>query len=114
MSRKRSEEFFHQPPHNYGCSQAVILGFENEFGTTAEDVTLAGEWRGGRAPEGICGALYAANYLLAKRGLAPITDEFSAVAGSPHCRGIKGPEGTHYPCLECVKLADQLVEERLK
>lgn len=113
MEKKRvkAEEFFHRPPQCYGCSQAVLLGFTEEFGVTESDIEEFGGWRGGRAPEGTCGALYAANVMLERRGLPTVTEEFRAVAGSDKCKEIKG--GSKYPCIDCVRLADRLVEERL-
>ena len=35
--RIKAEEFFHKPPKNYGCSQAVLLGFKDEFNVTESD-----------------------------------------------------------------------------
>ena len=112
MSRVKSEEFFHRQPECYGCSQAVLLGFKEEFNVTEKDIEEFGAWRGGRAPEGCCGALYAANVMLERRGLHPVTEEFCAVAGSDKCSEIKGD--TKYPCIDCVRLADALVEKRLQ
>ena len=109
--RIKAEEYFHKPPVNYCCSQAVLLGFKDEFGITERDVAEFARYRGGLAPEGYCGALYAANSLLAKRGLSPVTEEYRAIAGAVKCREIKG--GTKFPCVECVRLADSLVEKRL-
>ena len=109
--RIKAEEFFHKPPVNYGCSQAVLLGFKDEFNVTESDIAEFALYRGGNAPEGCCGALYAANVLLKRRGLAPVSEEFCAVAGSTLCREIKF--GTKYPCLDCVRLADTLLEKRL-
>ena len=109
--RIKSEEYFHKPPVSYCCSQAVLLGFKVEFAVTEREVAEFARYRGGLAPEGYCGALYAANQLLAKRGLPTVTEEFRAVAGAVKWREIKG--GTKYPCMECVRLADRLVEERL-
>lgn len=111
MKRVKSEEFFHRQPECYGCSQAVLLGFKDEFEVSEKDIEEFGAWRGGRAPEGYCGALYAANVMLERRGLAPVTEEFRAVAGGDKCREIKG--GTKYPCIDCVRLADALVEKRM-
>jgi hypothetical protein len=49
--------------------------------------------------------------MLERRGLAPVTEEFRSVAGGDKCHEIKG--GTKYPCIDCVRLADALVEKRL-
>ncbi len=110
-TRIKAEEYFHKPPVSYSCSQAVLLGFREEFGVTERDVEEFARYRGGLAPEGYCGALYAANTLLARRGLGPVTEEFRAVAGAAKCREIKG--SLKIPCVECVRLADSLVAQKL-
>lgn len=109
--RKKSEAYFHMPPCNLNCAQSVLAGFQNEFEISDETIVAFAANGGGRAEGGYCGALFAANYLLAKRGLKPVNAEFAAVAGAERCRDIKG--GTGYPCPKCVALADHLVAEAI-
>jgi len=110
--RKISTEFFRRPPERYNCAQSLLMGFREEFGVTQQEIDDFASYTAGRAPGGFCGALYGANYLLAKRGLGPVTDDFAAVTGAPTCREIKTI--TRYPCPGCVLLGDQLVERELK
>lgn len=110
--RKKSIEFFRVPPCNYTCAQAILKGFQNEFLISEAEVDAFIEYRGGRAPEGICGAVYAANHLLGKVGKDGIDEDFEKISGSVKCLEIKSTY--HFPCPECIKLADKLIEEKIK
>ena len=110
--RVLSEAYFRKPPQNYNCAQAVLLGFRDVCGVTDEEVARFAPYRGGRTPTGECGALYAANYLLARRGLPTVREAFEKEAGALTCLDIR--TRTHYPCVACVQLADRLLSERLK
>lgn len=110
--RTKSTAYFRTPPYNLTCAQAILKGFQNELEVSDQEIDAALEYRGGRAPGGLCGALYAANSLLAKKGIQPIDAEFIAKAGSSKCIEIKTVY--RFPCPLCVELADQLVENKLK
>ena len=110
--RNQSETFFRKPPYMFNCAQSVIKGFENELENSESVLEDFSGYAGGRAPKGICGALYAANYIMQKHGLPSITDDFVTKAGAETCKEIKGK--FKFPCIECVRLADYLVEQRLK
>ena len=109
--RTKSEAFFRMPPMNYNCAQSLYMGWKNEFSFSDEDVEKLAPIKGGKAPGGLCGALYAANLILDLRGLPHIDREFEEVAGATTCAQIKSV--TRYPCQLCVRLADELVEKRL-
>lgn len=110
-NRKKPEVFFRQPPYCYNCAQSILAGNQEQFGITQQEIDDYAPYKGGRAPEGCCGALYAANQLLSRKGLGPVTTEFVAVAGAEKCIDIKG--GTKFPCIECVRLADKLIQEKM-
>lgn len=112
MEREKSILFFRTPPYNYTCAQAILKGFQKEFSVSQEQIDEYVAYRGGNAPDGVCGAVYAANQLLAKMGKTGITEEFSARAGSDKCFEIKTVH--RFPCPECIKLADQLIEEKIR
>jgi len=63
MKIKKADELFHGE-ERYNCAQAVIKAFEGEFKVTKGQILLAAKKGGGRADEGLCGALYAAHLLV--------------------------------------------------
>ena len=106
-----STHFFHLKPQCYNCAQSVLMGFQHQFNLPESLITDFKNYGGGKAPNGICGALYAANYLLSLRNLPPVSKEFSLRVGASTCKQIKGE--THTLCLDCVQMADSLVESHL-
>lgn len=94
---------FRQPPCSYNCAQTVCAAFGRE--DLLEEMKLCG---GGRAPEGTCGALYAAMVLAPNRAEA-LSAAFRQANGSTFCRELKG---THrVPCQTCVATAAQLLAQ---
>jgi len=109
--RMNSTNFFHSPPDNLNCAQAVLKGFQTEFSVTDQEIDDFRAWGGGRTEDGVCGALFAAESLLRQAGKLSIQEEFLAQAGDIYCLNIK--EGK-FSCVECVGLADELVKNRMK
>jgi hypothetical protein len=109
--RKKSEEYFHVLPENLNCAQAVLKGFQNEFNISDAEIEEYRVWGGGRAKGGICGAVFSADRLLCQTGKESIAEEFRQRTGSILCSDIKEKKFT---CLELVRLADELIEKRLK
>lgn len=103
MSNK-AFSLFTATPKLHNCAQAVAAGSGRE--DLVPELAVCG---GGRAPEGLCGALYAATLLAVPEKTAILKEEFSAAAGALTCREIKS--GTKFPCSECVRLAADLVEK---
>lgn len=110
-NRKKSHLYFHTLPDNLNCAQAVLKGFQKEFYITDQEIEEYRAWGGGRAKDGICGALFSANVLLRKIGKPGITDEFNAIVGKVHCNDIKNAK---FPCIDCVRIADELLEKKIK
>lgn len=104
-TRIKSEEHFHALPNNFNCAQAVLKGFQNEFGITDNEIEEYRAWGGGRAEGGVCGAIFAAKRLLKEKGIE-LSAEFDAFAGGHLCTEIKGKKFT---CAEYVRIADELV-----
>jgi hypothetical protein len=101
---------FHRLPENLNCAQVVLDAWQQ---TTGQDVAMVEEYRafgGGRAPEGECGALYAACQA-APAAAASIRAAFAQKAGSGHCLTLK--RELRFPCKECVGLAAELLEASL-
>ena len=60
----------------FNCAQSVIKGFENRLENSESVLEDFRDMQEVDAPKGICGALYAANYIMQKHGLPSITDDF--------------------------------------
>ena len=111
MKRIKSEEYFHKNPDNFNCAQAILKGFQTEFQIQDEMVEAFRAFGGGRAENGICGALYAANYLMKKVGKEPLNESFVKKTVYERCKDIK--QSRCCSCEECVKIADELVELKI-
>lgn len=112
MKESKSEAFFHAQPNNWNCAQSIQKGLQEVTGMTDEEIEAQYRSKGGgRAEGGLCGALYAANCILEAKGLKPVTQEFEAYAGATTCRALKGE--LKFPCIQCVRLAENLAEQRL-
>ncbi|MGN0866574.1 MAG: hypothetical protein ACI4SG_02710 [Oligosphaeraceae bacterium] len=100
----RYGEYFTAPGHPYNCAQSVALGNGRE--ELVEELSRCG---GGRAPEGICGALHAALLLAPEEERPALQEAFRKEAGALTCREIKG--GALTPCVQCVEIAAALLEK---
>ena len=99
---QRALSTFREPPCSYNCAQTVCAAFGRD--DLLEQMKACG---GGRAPEGTCGALYAAMTLVPERAEA-FAAAFRKANGSSLCRELKG---THrVPCQTCVSTVASLVE----
>ncbi len=106
---KQASDFFHAEG-NLNCAQSVL----KYFNAPAEQIAEFKAFGGGRAPEGLCGALYAAKVLLNDDAkFAELCREFAAkTGGALTCRELKGE--AEFPCPACVNLAAKLVEQSQK
>ena len=103
MSNK-AVELFTAVPKLHNCAQAVAAGSGRE-----DLVTEMAANGGGRAPEGYCGALFAALQLVKPENREALKSDFMTDAGALTCREIK--TGTLFPCKDCVRVAAELVEK---
>ena len=105
----KASDHFHGPEH-YNCAQSVLV----HFGADAETVAEFKAFGGGRAPEGLCGALHAARHLLNdEKRFAELRSEFAArTGGAVTCRELKG--GARVPCTVCIDLAAGLLAEKMR
>lgn len=109
----KSLAFFHAKPANWNCAQAIQKGYQHITRLSDEEIEL--QYRpkgGGRAEEGLCGALYAVEAILKEKGLPSIRADFEAEAGAVTCHALK--QELHFPCPDCVALADRLLAQRLE
>jgi hypothetical protein len=111
MDKNKSLLYYHAAPYNYNCAQSILKGFQHEFQVEESEIEAYRSNGGGKAEGGVCGALFAANRLLAQAGKSPISEEFALRAGSVYCKDIRGVK---LPCKELVRIADDLIAERLK
>ncbi|MDR2962126.1 MAG: redox-active protein [Bacteroidales bacterium] len=105
-----SEKFFHAAPENHNCAQAVLKGFEREYSIAQSQIDAYRAFGGGRAPQGVCGALFAAQQLSPEKA-EKLQVEFVSRCGSAYCKDIKA-QG-RVSCTECVKIADELLEQAI-
>ena len=100
----KAMELFGLRPRQYNCAQAVACGCGDM--DMKDDFAPYG---GGRAPEGRCGALFAALALVPEANRAALAAEFAAELGAEKCGELKGM--LHVPCERCVELSADLVEK---
>lgn len=98
------------------CAQAVLIAFSEPLGIPESIIDSFKAHGGGRAPEGMCGAVYAAEFVL---GMAGIVDEdtnvvshLESLAGSAKCLEIKAEK--KLSCLGCVEKCTAYVAEVLE
>lgn len=111
MFRIKSEDFFHVLPENLNCAQAVLKRFQEEFHISEKEIEEYRAWGGGRAEGGVCGAIFSAEKLLRQTGKKSAIEEFRQMTGSVLCSDIKEKKFT---CAALVRIANELVEKRLK
>ena len=97
---------FRQPPDRLNCAQSVLHAWNEVFGGTTTTVPDLKPFGAGRAPGGLCGALYAA-CLLAPNRSEELKAAFAARLGSLSCKEIRAAK-TH-PCADCVAEAAELL-----
>lgn len=98
---------FRTSPYKHNCAQAIAYRWYALY-DDKDIVEHYAPYVGGRAPEGLCGALYAAMKACPQHA-EEIRSEFEKQCGAAFCRDIKGTNRT--PCEICVDTADRLVEK---
>lgn len=90
------------------CAQSILRGFREHRNISEDEIIRARRFGGGRAEDGLCGALYAALQLVDDPMLRQRMQEaFVASVGSDKCREIRG--SGRIPCVECVRIAASLL-----
>ena len=108
--KKNAEEFFHKKPENWNCAQAILKAYQEEFNISDFEIETFQAFGGGRAKDGICGALFAAEKLLQETKSGSIKKDFEKEVGSLFCKEIKAEK---FPCADCVRIADELLKSSL-
>jgi ubiquinone/menaquinone biosynthesis C-methylase UbiE len=99
----------------FNCAQSVIKAYFDLFCASAQEVNAFAAFGGGKAPEGRCGAYYAAWYLASKKNHLKINQfeqDFINAAGSLKCKEIRSQR--KLSCLGCVEKAADLLDERAR
>jgi hypothetical protein len=109
--RITSENYFHKKPENLNCAQAILKGFQQELNIDDSHIEEFRAHGGGRAPEGICGALYAAEHLAKKHNLGDLKADFEKETGHTNCKELKS--NLKVTCEKCVKIADSFLERKI-
>jgi len=106
---EEAKSLFHGP-ERYNCAQAVLKAFQGKYNVTPEMVILNSRFGGGMADQGMCGALYAAESLIADtERRAMLRERFRVAAGAIECRNIRRLRKVS--CRECVAIAAELLME---
>lgn len=99
----KAVELFTAVPRQHNCAQSVAVGAGRD--DLAEELATCGN---GRAPEGMCGALYAALRIVPEACRETARQNFIHFVGSDTCVIIK--MRNRIPCIRCVEKAAELVE----
>jgi hypothetical protein len=97
---------FRAPPDKLNCCQSVVHAHQVTTGTSPVSVADCKPFGGGRAPEGICGALHGACLAQPERAVE-ITEAFKAKLGATTCHDLK--RELKVPCEDCVSVAAALL-----
>lgn len=106
----KATDTFRNPEYGHNCAQAVANKYQALY-SDKEIVKSYAPYVGGRAPGGLCGALFAAKEAVPQHA-QEIEADFVKDCGASTCRQIKAEAKT--PCQVCVDIADQLVEKYTK
>ena len=110
MNRIKADNFFRAEPEKLNCAQCILKGFQTQLNIADSMISEFRKYGGGRSPEGICGALYAADYLLKQQDKNSIQEEFRKKAGAIMCHELKK---TKELCQWRVRISDELLAEKL-
>ena len=100
-------ELFGAFPRKHNCAQAVACGLGADG--LYDDLSSCG---GGRAPGGMCGALYAAMQMVPEAERLRLQEEFAAALGAVDCAALK--QQLNVPCVECVRIAAEAAERLME
>ncbi len=103
MKIKLAEQLYHGK-EGYNCAQAIFKTFQSEYNVTEQVISLASEKGRGKAKNGVCGALYAAQQLIKEEPtIENINHDFIQLGGSTQCKDLR--KNKKLSCKECVRLA---------
>ena len=113
MSKEKAKaHFLGQPGHaKLNCGQTIINAFKEKYSLQDSVMAQFAGYGGGNAPDGHCGAFYAAKVVLEKNNpqkLHECEHALLAKAGSTKCKDIRSSRTLS--CLGCVEHAAEYLE----
>jgi hypothetical protein len=114
MSIEKAKEYFLglSGQQRLNCTQAVLKAFQEKFSITDELISQCKAYGAGKAPEGCCGAFYAAKYILEKNcpeKCRDLENKFISEAGSTMCKEIRALR--KLSCLGCIEKAAEIMAD---
>lgn len=92
------------------CAQSVALAWKDKKQPEADHHDRLSGFGRGQAPEGTCGALFAARELVGEHRKDQLTTLFKEKSGGyTTCRDIR--KNRTLPCTQCVALAADLLDQ---
>ncbi len=111
MPVEKSKQYY-RGKEGYNCAQAIAAGFCEHFDGCTSFIEECKMFSGGRAKEGLCGALFAAETIATDQDKAfRIRKKFREEVGAVSCREIKSTTKT--PCISCVETAARILKEEI-
>ncbi len=109
MAKEKAVHYF-KGKERYNCGQAVLKAFQASHDVSDEEIKKHKAFGGGKAPGGVCGALYAAETLLPDpQKKEEMRRRFVEKAGSYRCKEIRKMKLVS--CKECVYNGACILEE---
>ncbi|MDQ2180487.1 C-GCAxxG-C-C family (seleno)protein [Marinifilum sp. D714] len=104
-------KYFHKPPGYYNCAQAIFKAFQEEYQITNNQIVELAKYGNGKAPNGYCGAYYAALELIKDKPdlKEEFTKRFQEKSDHLTCFDIRF--NYTMSCKNLVKLAANLLDE---
>lgn len=109
MEIKNRVDRYFQGEEKYNCAQAVLKIMEERYPEAVKRIPEFKAFGGGRAPEGLCGALFSALELADESTHTELRECFKEVAGAESCRDIRSMK--KLSCRDCVEKASRLLHE---
>jgi len=112
IGKKARRKFLGEDGERLGCAQAVAAAFLEMGPVEGIRVEAFAKATGGKAPQGYCGALYAALTIAEKtapRKAQELKCFFTANAGGLTCKEIRAKK--KLKCADCVERAAEILAE---
>ena len=96
------------------CAQSVLSAFKEDFNIEEDMLEAFKSYGGGKAPNGLCGALYAVKCIVNKQQgqdeekEAELEEYFLKHAGALECSNIRGLK--KLSCVGCVEKSSEFLE----
>lgn len=97
------------------CAQSVARAAKEEYAVSEKEIESLKAFSGGRAPGGMCGAAYAAQWLIARKSseaAAQSVSVFREAIGETRCKEIRAAKKRS--CMDCVAEAALLAEKYIQ